>query len=44
LVREAVKENFIKKDFAENTLKLGIVYLFLKKTYSNLLLIEILNE
>jgi len=23
LVREAVKENFIKRDFAENTLKLG---------------------
>ena len=27
LVREAVKEGFIKRDFAENTLKLGLIFL-----------------
>ncbi|EGR31009.1 hypothetical protein IMG5_119510 [Ichthyophthirius multifiliis] len=34
LVREAVKENFIKKDFAENKLKLGLFQLQYKQLYN----------
>jgi hypothetical protein len=35
LVREAVKENFIRKDFAENTLKLGkkIIFIYLGNNF-----------